>query len=489
MSTHESPGRRPGSAARARMAASRAGLVLVVLGLAAGLASAQEPTVTIGARATVIGAKAVAGLEQFPEAPISIVETAPELKVVISAGTKTLLCKGATMQTLKPAGVALAPSGAGIDVMAAHITGTWKDPASGDIYGIFKGWDPNGVPRIPGADTLTYPGRYWTIGLVKSTDGGTTFQKLGPILNSPKNASGAALQGDGHGTVLLDKDKQYNLLYYTDWHGNDALRGVQICLARSPAAQKGAPGSWTKYRDGAFNVAGLSAGDSLYGTGPTPVIDGSGVFGDAMYPHVVWSEKARHYIMVYSLHQYFEPESTDPVEVSGIYMAFSTDGINWTGHKHLVKAIAVDWPGKEVALYPTLVLDEAGSTASLKATLYYGYAKEMWTGTTQYLVSHSLDVGPLPFAFPASVKHSRPSRGAAGDYVLSRLGAGEFMLDFPRGKAEALRLVGADGRLAGRIDRLGESRYRLSLGTAARGMHFLQGRAEGLAFTRTVMLP
>lgn len=454
--------------------------------MVAGIAAAEEPTVTVGERATVIGSKAVAGLEQFPEAPISIVATSPELKVVISVGTKTLLCKGATMQTLKPAGVALAPSGSGIDVMAAHITGTWKD--GNDIYGIFKGWDPNGVPRIPGLDTVTYPGRYWTIGLVKSVDGGSTFTKVGAILSSPKNAAGAALQGDGHGSVLTDKDGQNNLIYYTDWHGNDALRGVQICVARSPAASKGAPGSWMKYRDGAWTIAGLSANDSAYGVGPTPIIDGSGVFGDAMYPHVVWSAKAQHYIMVYSLHQYFEPESTDPIEVSGIYMAFSKDGVNWTGHKHLVKAIAVDWPGKEVALYPTLVLDEAGSTTSLKATLYYGYSKEMWTGTTQYLVSNSIDIGPLPFEFASSVRFSQASRSEAGDYKLSREGSHEFTLSFARAGIEAVALVGADGKSAGRFTKVGDSKYRLSVSASAHGMYFVRGRAAGKSFTNTLML-
>lgn len=468
--------KKPGLVARV----AAAGLV------AAGIAAAQEPTVTTGTRTTVIGNKAVPGLEQFPEAPLSIVQTSPEYKVVISAGTKTLVCKGSSMATLKPAGVALAPSGSGIDVMAAHVTGTWKD--GNDIYGIFKGWDPNGVPRIPGMDTLTYPGRYWTIGLVKSTDGGSTFQKQGAILSSPKNPSGAALQGDGHGSVLVDKDKQNLLLYYTDWHGNDALRGVQICVAKAPLSQKGAPGSWMKYKDGAFSVAGLSAQDSLYGTGPSTIVDASGFFGDAMYPHVTWSEKAKHYIMVYSLHQYFEPESTEPPTVSGIYMAFSADGVNWTGHKHLVPAIAVDWPGKEVALYPTLVVDEAGSTTSLKATLYYGYAKEMWTGTTQYLVSHSIDIGPLPFSFPSSIKFSQASRSESGDYVLSRLGAGEFTLAFAKAGTEALRLVSADGKAAGRIAKVGDAKYRVSVASAAKGMYFLQGRAAGKSFTKSVML-
>lgn len=454
--------------------------------LAVGFAAAQEPTITAGPRETIIGSKAVPGLEQFPEAPISIITQNP-YKVIISAGTKTLVCAGSSMKTLRPSGVALSPSGSGIDVMAAHVTGTWKDEGTNDIYGIYKGWDPNGVPRIPGSDTLTYPGRYWTIGLVKSTDQGSTFQRLGSILSSPKNAVGAALQGDGHGSVLVDKDKQNLLLYYTDWHGNDALRGVQICVAKAPLSTKGAPGTWMKYRNGAWDLAGLSAQDSLYGVGPSTVIDAAGVFGDAMYPHVVWSAKAKHYIMVYSVHQYFEPDSEDPIAVSGIYMAFSTDGVNWSGHKHLVKAIAVDWPGKEVALYPTLVLDETGSTSTLKATLFYGYAEKMWTGTTQYLVSQSLDIGPLPFAFPSAIKYSQPSRSEAGDYVLSRQGAGDFLLSFPRGQAEALSLVSADGKSAGSIAKLGDSKYRIHA-AGAKGMYFLQGRSAGKAFTRPLML-
>ena len=207
-----------------------------------------------------------------------------------------------------------------------------------------------------------------------------------------------------------------------------------------------------------------------------------------MYPHVVWSAKAQHYIMVYSLHQYFEPESTDPVEVSGIYMAFSKDGVNWTGHKHLVKAIAVDWPGKEVALYPTLVLDEAGSSTSLKATLYYGYAKEMWTGTTQYLVSNSIDIGPLPFEFASSIKFSQASRTDAGDYKLSRQGAREFTMTFSKGGVEAMTLVGADGKSAGRFTKVGDSKYRLSVSATAPGMYFVKGKAAGKTFTNTLML-
>jgi hypothetical protein len=484
--------------------ALKAGLSMIACVAAAAISSAHaaEPTYTIGARTTVL-AHGAGGLTQFPETPITVLQTTPEYHVLISSGLRTAFCKGPSMTTLTASSWALQPlpaGGKGYDQVSTHISSTWKDPGTGDIYAVFNANDSDDVKRIPGPG-IGFRGRYFSAGLAKSTNGGLNFTKIGPILSIPKNATANDLQGDAFATVVMDPTSTYLYLYYGDMYNAQVRRGVQTCVARATVASKGLPGSWKKYYAGDFVTPGLSVIDTNDYTGAEtdavvshPGLD-SGFNGDAMYPHVVYSKKAECYIMVYASNTYSEIPEADsmgvfpPADRSGIWVSYSKDAVHWVGQYQLVKAISIDYPGREVALHPTIVVNEDATTPNaIKATVYYGYSPKMWTGTpaTQYLVSQSVDIaGAIDFS--SRIRAPQGIRATPG-YSLLPGAAGQWLMSFAKGNVENLSIVGADGASAGKASRLGEGRYRLQVSASA-GPVFIHGKQNGVGFSGLLRLP
>jgi hypothetical protein len=48
-------------------------------------------------------------------------------------------------------------------------------------------------------------------------------------------------------------------------------------------------------------------------------------------------------------------------EQSGIYVAYSDDGIVWSEPRQLIKAFSIPFKGRELAWHPTLIWDGVGS--------------------------------------------------------------------------------------------------------------------------------
>ncbi len=462
--------------------------------------ASAEPSFTIGARTTVLGDKGAGGLSMFPETPVSILQTTPEYHVLISSSLKTYYCKGASMDKLMAAPtIALAPTGGkGYDEVSTHITSTWTDPGTTDIYAVFNANDSDAVPRIPGPG-IGYRGRYFTAGLAKSTNGGATFTKIGPILSIPKNATADPLQGDAYGSVVMSPDKKWLYLYYGDMYNAMRTGGVQTCVARATVESKGMPGSWNKFYNDDWKTKGISVIDTEWYTGAetTPVVVNTvALYGDAMYPQVSYSEKLGAYVMVYAVNVFDEIPAADslgmfpPAVLSGIYVAFSKDGLIWAGHHQLVKAISIDYPGREVALHPSLKIDESATSASgLKGMLYYGYSAKMWTGTpsTQYLVSQSVDISGIT-ADMYTAKVVTPNHGvrAPGFSVLPGA-AGQWLLSFA-GELDALKIIDTKGASVKAV-RIGAGKYQVQGQGRSNGPLYLQGKLKGNTFSRLLNLP
>jgi hypothetical protein len=456
-------------------------------------ARAADPEYKVGDRVIVLGDKA-GGLSQFPEAPITILKTTPQYEVLIPAGLKTAYCKGPSMDKLTATGFALSPSaGPSYDRVSAHITSVWTDPASGELYAVVNANDSDGVTRIPGPG-IGYRGRYYTAVLAKSTNGGVSFTKIGPILSIPKNSTASAMQGDAFGTVVMSPDKKYLYLYYGDMYNGQLNGGIQTCVARATVESKGMPGSWKKWYDGGWSTNGLSVLDTVNYTGfeTTPVVINTvSIYGDAMYPHVAYSAKLGLYVMVYAINIFEETPEADslgqypPNLLSGIYVAYSQDAVSWGGHQLLWNAITIDYPGREVALHPTIAIDENASTASsLKATVYYGYSANMWWGTpaVQYLASKTVSVtGLSKNLFPSRIAPPRSGKEVPG-YTLRKGGPGELLVRFANDDVRGLRLVGADGSRAGDVRGLGQGSYQVRIAKSV-GPVFLQGVRNGKAFS------
>jgi hypothetical protein len=269
--------------------------------------------------------------------------------------------------------------------------------------------------------------------------------------------------------------------------------GVQTCVARASVESKGMPGSWKKWYDGDWKTEGISVLDTVWYTGAetTPVVINTvSLFGDAMYPQVSYSAKLGAYVMVYAINVFDEIPPADslgkfpPAELSGIYIAYSKDGLIWGGHKQLVKAISIDYPGREVALHPSLYIDEAASSASsIKGSVYYGYSSKMWTGTpsTQYLVSNSIEITGITADVFASKVISPKSGSHAPRFSVLPGAAGQWLLDFTR-DVDALKLVNSKGASAGKTLRVGQGKYQIKA-ISANGPLFLQGKSNGNTFS------
>jgi hypothetical protein len=475
----------------------------LIAGAALSYGVAAEPAYTIGARETVLGDGA-GGLNQFPETPMAFLKNQPgDIQVLIGTSLRTAYCAGPTMKALTAQAWAVQPlstGGKGYDQVSTHISSAWKDPKSTDIYACFNANDSDDVKRIAGPG-IGFRGRYFSAGLAKSTDGGKHFAKLGQFLSIPKNATANDLQGDAFAMVVPEPTGKYLYAYYGDMYNAQLRHGVQTCMARAPIETNGMPGTWKKWYAGDFVTPGNSVIDTITYTGAEtdPVVSfpglDSGFNGDGMYPHVSYSAKAQAFIMVYAVNFFDEIPPADslgmfpPVDRSGIWISFSQDGIHWTGQHQLVKAISIDYPGREVALHPTLVVDEAATTPnSIKATLYYGYNANMWLGkpATQYLVSHSISiVGGIDFS--AAVRAPQTLRPNVGFSVLPGA-AGQWLMSFSKGDVKGLRILGANGASAGKTLRVGEGRYQLEA-TRSAGPLFLQGSQNGASFSRILNLP
>lgn len=210
------------------------------------------------------------------------------------------------------------------------------------------------------------PGFYCRVALAVSNDDGMTFEKRRPILSGqlPKDPNGRPDQGVGEPCVMVEPEGKFLYAYYTSHERIDG-RGVQICMARCPMADAATPGAWKKFHSGGFTEAGLGGKD-------TPVVTSGQTDADALFPHVVFARALRQFAMIFCLNAWREGNKP---ERSGIYVAFSDDGVHWPRERvrQIWKVPVVAAIGREVAWHPTFIPD--GDTDS-RGWLYYGYSED-----------------------------------------------------------------------------------------------------------------
>jgi hypothetical protein len=308
------------------------------------------------------------GLKYFPDECLAFIQTMPQVRLLMAAGVSTWLLEGRDMKSLVLRGEVLKPGRPGsFDNGYAGIAGVVRDPRTGQLFAFYHAEDHEGMRPIPGG----IPGFYCCVALAVSNNNGTSFRKLGPIIKGsvPKDVKGRSDQGCGDLCATADADHRYVYVYYCD-HSRIENRGVQICVARCPIEEAERIDRWRKYYQGVFDRPGLGGKD-------TPVMSAQAMGADAIFPQVTFVPGLHRYVMVFSTIVYRELGPGMQARQSGIYIAYSQDGIRWSIPTHLIRIHSVpEGLGTEIGWHPALLLS-AVEGGSAKGWLYYSYS-ESW---------------------------------------------------------------------------------------------------------------
>lgn len=230
--------------------------LLVLLLVPRGGAGAAPPPAA-GTYTTLVGAPEVVG------GPACCLYDSPFLGLRSGAGTlgitsnsdTYLVSRGASVSASLPSPVKVGLD-ADADAESYSHCGKWLNAAFVDaanasvVHGFFhQEWHCDYAAGL-------YTNK--SVGYARSDDGGATFTPAGARtqLIAGNNFSTTHQCGEGdHGVVRLG---DWLYLFYVEWDGPSNIHGGTTSgLARSPVAAGGAPGSWSKWFNGAFDEPGV----------------------------------------------------------------------------------------------------------------------------------------------------------------------------------------------------------------------------------------
>ena len=368
-----SPAAPPGSERVQRGAADSGGAIETAL-------LEGQLSLHLGRRETLVEPGGL-GLNYFPDMA-TVVLTRTPLRVLITAGTRTMLVEGRDWKHLTRDREVLSPGGPGqFDNGYAGITGVYRR-ADGVLYAVYYAEDHEGMPKLSHGGI---PGFYASQALALSMDNGRSWKQLGQVITSSKPKEwvaypGQADRGAGESGTVVTPDGQWLYVYYTD-HSRVNNRGVQVCLARCRLGDATpSPGSFFKYHNGAFGQPGIGGLD-------TPVVSAhADDQAEAMYPHVLYMPALKKYVMILSVNYWKEYVHKTGLRRSGIYIAVSDDGIRWSSPRRLLVDNSVPLVGQSLSWEATLVLDRDDG---LEGWLLYGYSPR-WGSARAGNVPHHL---------------------------------------------------------------------------------------------------
>lgn len=213
----------------------------------------------------------------------------------------------------------------------------WKDPATGDWYSYMHTEDGSqcntGNPGV-GSDLRTIgvwkssdQGANWTYqGVALSLDGARNFQPPANDCNS--QAGWPKVGGPGDLDVIPGNDGYLYMIYNQFTYINPAgvPAGVatnrgNMAVARSAISDKGAPGTWYKYWNGAFTEPG-QGGHETY------VLSAANQRQPKNEQHsIVWSTYLNKYVLSFASGE-------------GVYLSYSTNLVDWSKPEFLYQETA-----------------------------------------------------------------------------------------------------------------------------------------------------
>ncbi len=238
----------------------------------------------------------------------------------------------------------------------------------------------HGETRTFGATHNAQAPFYAEVGLARSTDNGLTWTRQGAIISgseprpsaNPKTSANGAVEP---GAIIANG---FIYVFYADFpvSNSSASAPPTIQVARAPAGGDGAPGTWTKYRDGAF---GSQPG--LGGLGSAVLAGGSTCTRPAQ-PWPSYNTYLQTYVLVFVCEQ-------------GWFFSTSADLVNWAPPTQFYSAPArLFTQGQETDENVILFTLGNPSQAITGQTGYALYARTPAWGSTP----HELWLRPFTFA-------------------------------------------------------------------------------------------
>jgi hypothetical protein len=327
-------------------------------------------------------------LRNMPGNGIAVIEYKPDLlRVLFAAGPNTYLVEGSDIKHLTSAYKVLEPGGAGaFDNCGAEVGSVVG--LKGQLFAFYQAADCEDLPVYL---KMGVNGSYQSIGLAESSDTGNTWHKGGQIIKCamPKEYEdfpNQGVRGIGQPGAVLDPSGRYIYLYYACYSGQKPVGTTQICMARSDIS-KGPPrpGNWEKLYNTSFSEPGLG-GKEL------PVVDpNSSERVSRKYPHVLYSQALKKYILTFNIDRIAESDNGSPPIKSGIYLALSDDGIKWSRPTKLVNAYSLRMLGLSISIEATIILDRQDG---LDGWLVYAYTPKFTNGalpgTLLYMVGRRI---------------------------------------------------------------------------------------------------
>ncbi len=363
-----------------------------------------DPTIELGAMQTWLDAGNALGLSYFPDEGTSVLVNDPFAMILVDGASKSTFLLGASSTTeplahLASAVPVLTPTAGEFDNGYAGISAVYLH-TDGVYYGFYHGEDQVGMGTLPGT---SIPGFYARIGLATSADG-RSWAKGGYVIESfvpkrvPDGGSVPYDQGAAEPGAIASADGRWLYLYYTD-HSRETPSGgsrpVVICMARAdlgawPPALSTSEGplhrAFLKYYEGSFSTDGIGGYD-------TPVILPPDSTSNALEGHAARSASLGKYVMVYGVDEWQERAATPPkATVSGLYAAFSDDGVEWRTAPQLVVDFGVAQPGLSVSWEASILWDPGADT---QGWMVYGYSPS-WGSPPHYLAGRRIGLTEAP---------------------------------------------------------------------------------------------
>jgi hypothetical protein len=296
----------------------------------------------------------VSSVQAFPDCGIAFLPptSGDSIRMIFAAGVSSYLVQGNNLSNLNSVQKVLSPGAPqDYDNGYAGISGVYV-ASDGTYYGIYHSEDHTGMASLPGG----VPGFYANICWAVSTDKGLTWTKKGILLSSRILKASLSTGDGGLGEPsLLIKNDSTALIYYDD-HSRSTGTGVQICVAEADPRKAWGSDQWKKWDGVSFSQPALGGYD-------IPIISG-GKSADDIFPYAVYSKYLNKFVMLYCMNKYDEFSNPSPT-FSGLYIAFSDDGINWGDTRHMMTNYTIWYDQRECVWHPSLALDSDGKSGTL----------------------------------------------------------------------------------------------------------------------------